>query len=104
MWPRDLIETLALRPHDVDEKVCELHFQNNDIQRETECYDEKTGKKITVSLKRPRLQDGAIPSQQPNCPEYLSSSRPTRENVDQRRERIDNDNLRRAIAQLYQQI
>nr|CAD7199167.1 unnamed protein product [Timema douglasi] len=79
--------------------VCELHFQNNDIQKETECYAEKTGKKITVSLKRPRLQVGAIPSQLPNCPEYLSSSRPTRENVDQRRERIDNDNLRRAIAQ-----
>nr|CAD7201870.1 unnamed protein product [Timema douglasi] len=79
--------------------VCELHLQNNDIQKEIECYAEKTGKKITVSLKRPRSQVGAIPSQLPNCPEYLSSSWPTRENVDQRRERIDNDNLRRAIAQ-----
>ncbi|GFX45973.1 hypothetical protein TNCV_2163481 [Trichonephila clavipes] len=36
-------------------KVCELHFSDDAIRRYTEAYNEKTGEKICVPLKRYRL-------------------------------------------------
>ncbi|GFX45952.1 hypothetical protein TNCV_2163271 [Trichonephila clavipes] len=36
-------------------KICELHFLDNAIRRYTEAYNEKTGEKICVPLKRYRL-------------------------------------------------
>ena len=35
-------------------------------------FDEKTGKRISCKLKHPKLKSGAIPSQLPNAPSYLS--------------------------------
>ena len=35
-------------------------------------FDEKTGKRISCELKHPKLKSGAIPSQLPNAPSYLS--------------------------------
>ncbi|GFT92158.1 hypothetical protein NPIL_664671 [Nephila pilipes] len=55
-------------------KVCELHFAEEAIRKNTKVYDEKTGIKISVLLKYCRLQNFAVPSIFPNCPKYLSMS------------------------------
>ncbi|XP_035233581.1 THAP domain-containing protein 1-like [Stegodyphus dumicola] len=39
-------------------KVCELHFKQEDVLRQTEFFDEKTGKKIIIPLSYPRLKNG----------------------------------------------
>ncbi|GFT20513.1 hypothetical protein TNCV_2183621 [Trichonephila clavipes] len=43
-------------------RVCELHFSDDAIRRYTEAYNEKTGEKIYVPLKRFRLQNFAVPT------------------------------------------
>ncbi|GFT74884.1 ADP-ribosylation factor-like protein 6 [Nephila pilipes] len=55
-------------------KVCELHFAEEAIKRNTEVYDEKTGMKIDVPLKCCRLRKLAVPTIFPNCPKYISKS------------------------------
>lgn len=60
-------------------QVCELHFREEDIRRETSFFDEKTGRKLVAKLKFPRLCDGVVPSQLPNCPAYLSGPSHVRE-------------------------
>ncbi|GFY48300.1 ADP-ribosylation factor-like protein 6 [Trichonephila inaurata madagascariensis] len=53
-------------------KVCELHFSDDAIRRYTEAYDEKTGEKICVPLKRFRIQNLAVPTIFKDFPTYLS--------------------------------
>ncbi|KAG0438781.1 hypothetical protein HPB47_016875, partial [Ixodes persulcatus] len=53
--------------------VCELHFMESDILRETSHLDYATGSQVTIPLKHPRLRHGAVPSRFPNCPGYFST-------------------------------
>ncbi|KAJ8891738.1 hypothetical protein PR048_004273 [Dryococelus australis] len=56
-----------LQPAD-NSKVCELHFQSGDILRVMECYNEKTGNKLSVDLAIPKIRDNATPSMPPSMP------------------------------------
>ncbi|GFT57143.1 THAP-type domain-containing protein [Trichonephila clavipes] len=79
-------------------KVCELHFSDDAIRRYTEAYNEKTGEKICVPLKRYRLQNFAVPTIFTDFPTYLSNSgNPTRECPEQRLQRLENEHLQRSI-------
>ena len=49
-----------------------MHFLPHEIVRTVSAFDEKLGKQLSCSLKIPKLQLGSIPSQFPNCPDYLS--------------------------------
>ncbi|XP_035206806.1 THAP domain-containing protein 2-like [Stegodyphus dumicola] len=42
-------------------RVCELHFAACDIERVSEIYDERTGRKVTAVLQHPRLVCNAVP-------------------------------------------
>ncbi|XP_046400876.1 THAP domain-containing protein 1-like [Ischnura elegans] len=77
-------------------KVCELHFKTSDLRKETAVFDESTGREIRVPLMVPRLVEGAIPSQLPNCPSYLSAASFSRESPDSKRTRMEQTAL--AIA------
>ncbi|GFY07507.1 THAP-type domain-containing protein [Trichonephila clavipes] len=75
-------------------KVCELHFSDDAIRRYTEAYNEKTGEKICVPLKRLRLQNFAVPTIFTDFPTYLSiSGNPARECPEQRLQRFENEHL-----------
>ena len=79
--------------------MCELHFRPEEIERETSYFDERTGKRITTKLGRPRLRKGAVPSKLPNCPSYLSSTTSLRESPDTRRCRKEESAIQTAIAE-----
>ncbi|XP_035232254.1 uncharacterized protein LOC118204042 [Stegodyphus dumicola] len=79
--------------------VCEKHFVESDIERTVEHFDEKKGTSIKINLIRPRLRKDAVPSQLPGCPKYLSGKSSTsRESADDRRVRIDRNNIQSALA------
>ncbi|KAF2885617.1 hypothetical protein ILUMI_20559 [Ignelater luminosus] len=83
-------------------KVCKLHFRDVDIETTVSMWDEKTGKKVTAPLSYPRLAAGAIPVFVPGCPSYLSStstSAASRESPEARRNRLENDFLRKTISE-----
>ena len=80
-------------------QVCELHFNPEDIERETSCFDEKTGRKLTAKLCIPRLRQGAVPSKLPNCPSYLSSATSWRESPDERRSRKEEAAIQSAFVE-----
>ncbi|GFW05462.1 hypothetical protein TNCV_2584421 [Trichonephila clavipes] len=83
---------------DLKDKVCELHFSDDAIRRYTEAYNEKTGEKICVPLKRFRLQNFAVPTIFTDFPAYLSNSgNPARECPEQRLQRLENEHLQRSI-------
>ncbi|GFX68438.1 uncharacterized protein TNCV_3998701 [Trichonephila clavipes] len=76
----------------------ELHFSDDAIRRYTEAYNEKTGEKISVPLKRYRLHDFAVPTILTDFPTYLSNSgNPTRECPEKRLQRLENEHLQRSI-------
>ncbi|GFY37398.1 THAP-type domain-containing protein [Trichonephila inaurata madagascariensis] len=78
--------------------VCELHFSDDAIRRYTEAYNEKTGEKICVPLKRFRLQNFAVPTIFTDFPTYLSNSaNPARECPEQRLQILENEHLQRSI-------
>ncbi|XP_035217173.1 uncharacterized protein LOC118190548 [Stegodyphus dumicola] len=79
-------------------KVCELHFKQEDVLRQTEFFDEKTGKKIIIPLSYPRLKNGAIPSLFPDGPSHLSSSVSSRESPEHKRLKREQDALEKALA------
>ncbi|GFT29683.1 hypothetical protein NPIL_496371, partial [Nephila pilipes] len=80
--------------------VCELHFAEEAIRRNTEVYDENTRMKIDVPLKLCRLQKLAVPTIFPNCPKYISkSSNPARKCPEQRWQRIENEHSQRSIQE-----
>ncbi|GFV94047.1 THAP-type domain-containing protein [Trichonephila clavipes] len=79
-------------------KVCELHFSDDAIRRYTEAYNEKTGEKICVPLKRYRQQNFAVPTIFTDFPTYLSNSgNPTRECPEKKLQRLENEHLQRSI-------
>ncbi|XP_045102505.1 THAP domain-containing protein 1 B-like [Portunus trituberculatus] len=81
-------------------KVCELHFRSEDIECETSFFDERTLTKVQAKLKHPRLRQGVVPSQLPNCPAYLSLSPVSdRESPDERRSRMEEIAIEEALKQ-----
>ncbi|GFT44806.1 hypothetical protein TNCV_3688491 [Trichonephila clavipes] len=89
--------TLKVRKNKVA-KVCELHFSYDAIRRYTEAYNEKTGEKICVPLKRYRLQNFAVTTIFTDFPTYLSNSgNSTRECPEQRLQRLEKEHLQRSI-------
>ncbi|XP_066958187.1 uncharacterized protein [Macrobrachium rosenbergii] len=80
-------------------KVCSLHFVPEDIIWEKSCYDKNTGTTSTTKLKMPQLREGAIPSQLPNCPSYLSGPSHRRESPDSKRARKEQSAMQAAIAE-----
>ncbi|CAH2011665.1 unnamed protein product [Acanthoscelides obtectus] len=54
-----------------DSVVCDAHFQQAEIVR-TETYVLQDGSANTVTLSRPKLSEGAVPSVFPNVPSCLS--------------------------------
>ncbi|KAJ8865661.1 hypothetical protein PR048_033181 [Dryococelus australis] len=69
--------------------VCQLHFQSDDIIRVVECYDEKTGEKLTADLAIPKIRENAIPSILPECPSYLSTKNNHWEDPNDKRARLE---------------
>lgn len=82
-------------------KVCELHFHECDIEKETSVYDETSGKKITVALQRYRLKKTAVPKLFPGCP-YLTSNQRRREDPDVRKFCLENEQLQLSFQQSLQ--
>ena len=54
--------------------MCEKHFRKTEIRWETSAFDEQTGQHLSYRLKVSSLLPGVVPSQMPNCPDYLSGS------------------------------
>lgn len=78
--------------------MCELHFQPDDIRTTTSAHNPKTGEKITCRLERPQLVPGAVPSQLPNCPTYLSKPVTTqRSSPDEKSIDKENEHLAQAL-------
>ena len=80
-------------------QVCELHFEDSDIEWQTSHFDERTGRQLTAPLPKPRVQKGAIPTKLPICPANLSSSAATREALDLRRSRKEAATVEAAVAE-----
>ena len=78
-------------------KVCEKHFKPDDIIRHTTFFDEKIGRSLTAPLAYPKLKENAVPKVLPNCPAYLSGSISSRESADDRRFRLENEQVQQAL-------
>ncbi|XP_035231068.1 uncharacterized protein LOC118202954 [Stegodyphus dumicola] len=88
-------DNFLVTPHS---KVCELHFNGCDFEYNNSAFDQRTGCRITVPYKNPRLIKGRVPSKFPNLPGYLSSNSKTpREDPDVRRKRHEEDYLKLAL-------
>ncbi|XP_033217317.1 uncharacterized protein LOC117173053 [Belonocnema kinseyi] len=64
--------------------VCHKHFLSEDIVWRREVLDPDGNVMASEDLKRPYLRKGAIPSQFPNCPAYLSKAKRKRKPPKQR--------------------
>lgn len=78
--------------------MCELHFRPEEIRREISHFDEKSGSKLVAKMTYPRLCEGVIPSQLPNCPSHLSGPLHLREAPDEKRRRVEESAIQAAIA------
>ncbi|CAL1262401.1 unnamed protein product [Larinioides sclopetarius] len=58
-------------------RVCIKHFTANDIVNSVTIYNQQTGEIVEAPLERKRLRAGAIPSQFPDLPRYLSTEATT---------------------------
>ncbi|XP_077512600.1 uncharacterized protein LOC144123693 [Amblyomma americanum] len=81
----------------VHSKVCELHFQENDLIRKLSHFDAASGKTLTVEIERVHLVSDAVPSIFPNCPAYLSTNHTRRESPASKRARMEDEALGKAI-------
>nr|CAI5849772.1 unnamed protein product [Callosobruchus analis] len=80
-----------------DTVVCHLHFVETDILHTTSEVDWKTGKTLTVNLKKPKLKPNAIPSIFPNAPSYLSKTVFVREDPVEKRQRLEASYIQKAL-------
>lgn len=79
-------------------QVCELHFNEEDILRESKYLDKLSGRELVVKLEKSRLKDNAIPKILPNCPIYLSATPSTsRRSLDEKKLQRENEALIKAI-------
>ncbi|XP_035211891.1 THAP domain-containing protein 2-like [Stegodyphus dumicola] len=80
-------------------KVCELHFKQEDVLRQTEFFDEKTGKEdhytIVISSFKECVQFRVL---FPDGPSHLSSSVSSRESPEHKRLKREQDALEKALA------
>ncbi|GBM22891.1 hypothetical protein AVEN_202152-1 [Araneus ventricosus] len=65
--------------------VCEKHFKDSEVLRNSTFYNEKTGT-ISAPMKWPKLKGNAVPSIFPGSPSYISSSSAIRESPSKKRQ------------------
>ncbi|GBM41413.1 hypothetical protein AVEN_172191-1 [Araneus ventricosus] len=80
-------------------KVCEKHFKDGEVLRNSTFYNEKTGETISAPLKRPKLKENAVPSIFPGCPSYMSSSSAIRESPSKKRQRLEQEQINFAVKE-----
>ncbi|GBN16079.1 hypothetical protein AVEN_80412-1 [Araneus ventricosus] len=68
--------------------VCDRHFKDGEVLRNSTVYNHKTGEIISAPMKRPKLKESAVPSIFPGCPSYMSSSSSIRESPSKKRHRL----------------
>ena len=56
-------------------RLCELHFQDEDVQRDRVDSNVTRHKSKSVELGLKHLKPNVVPSKLPNCPAYLSNPR-----------------------------
>ncbi|GBL80409.1 hypothetical protein AVEN_92306-1 [Araneus ventricosus] len=49
-------------------EVCERHFKDCEVLRNSTIYNEETGKTISAPVKRLKLEENAVPSILTGCP------------------------------------
>ncbi|XP_023231795.1 uncharacterized protein LOC111631721 [Centruroides sculpturatus] len=76
-------------------KVCEQHFHPSEIVRTS--TDSSRNKGCPRTLVRPSLLPTAVPSIFPNCPKYLSKSTTYRESPQVKRQKLEEENLQKAL-------
>ncbi|XP_049809584.1 THAP domain-containing protein 5-like [Schistocerca nitens] len=78
-------------------RVCHVHFHKDDVIWETQIVDERTGQLLRAPLLKPRLRPDAVPSLLPNCPSYLSKEESRREGPEEKKQRLENEQLAAAL-------
>nr|XP_042912672.1 THAP domain-containing protein 2-like [Parasteatoda tepidariorum] len=79
-------------------KVCERHFQSDDIEFEATFYKKSTRETLRAKFKYPRLKDGAVPSIFPNCPKYLSSANKDRIDPISKKQLLEQQQVNKDLA------
>ncbi|GBN57736.1 hypothetical protein AVEN_255023-1 [Araneus ventricosus] len=80
-------------------KVCEKHFKDGEVLRNSTFYNEKTGETISAPMKRPKLKENVVPSIIPGCPSYMSSSSAIRESPSKKRQRLEQEQIDLAVKE-----
>ncbi|GBN91237.1 hypothetical protein AVEN_21324-1 [Araneus ventricosus] len=80
-------------------KVCEKHFKDGAVLRNSTFYNEKTGETISAPMKRPKLKENVVPSIFPGCPSYMSSSSAIGENPSNKRQRLEQEQIDLAVEE-----
>ncbi|XP_049764640.1 uncharacterized protein LOC126092950 isoform X2 [Schistocerca cancellata] len=78
-------------------RVCHVHFHKDDVIWETQIVVERTGQLLTAPLFKPHLRPDAVPSLLPNCPSYLSKEESRREGPEEKKQRLENEQLAAAL-------
>ena len=78
-------------------KICELHFSIKSIIWISSEQDPKTGKIISINLKKPRLHVNAVPTIFPNCPDYCSKNLLLRKSRDEKHKELEELHLLQAL-------
>lgn len=79
-------------------QVCERHFKPDHL-RTISTYTDGDGRTIEVPMKLTRITSDAVPAIFPDCPDYLSSAKQSREEPDVKRRRSERAQLHKAIQQ-----
>ncbi|CAL1292930.1 unnamed protein product, partial [Larinioides sclopetarius] len=82
----------------ISSRVCERHFRKEDVLRETEYFDEKSGKLLKSPLQYPKLREGAVPMFiSDKCPPSLQPAMiPSRESPSKKRKRLEDKLVQKA--------
>ncbi|GBN94534.1 hypothetical protein AVEN_186229-1, partial [Araneus ventricosus] len=80
-------------------KVCEKHFKDGEVLRNSTFYNEKTGETTSAPMKRPKLKENVVPSIFPGCPSYMSSSSAIRESPSKKRQRLEQEQIDLAVKE-----
>ncbi|GBO38635.1 hypothetical protein AVEN_122173-1 [Araneus ventricosus] len=80
-------------------RVCEKHFKDGEVLRNSTFYNEKTGETISAPVKRPKLKENVVPSIFPGCPSYMSSSSAIRESPSKKRQRLEQEHIDLAVKE-----
>ncbi|GBM25572.1 hypothetical protein AVEN_272563-1 [Araneus ventricosus] len=80
-------------------KVCEKHFKDGEVLRNSTFCNEKTEETISAPMKRPKLKENVVPSIFPGCPSYMSSSSAIRESPSKKRQRLEQEQIDLAVKE-----